>query len=137
MGVELLDQGADPTVQDSKGRVPFDVCLSRGARRAFRAWRDQNEDAWDWCAARIPGDIVNRQEGNRKRGNHNGKGKKSKTDQKHLQQHEVVLPPSTSVSVDVVDEVIALEATRPQKHANKERPCFSSTRQSQMPRKGL
>merc|ERR1712176_481318 len=26
--VELLDAGSDPTVKDSRGRVPFDVCLS-------------------------------------------------------------------------------------------------------------
>lgn len=52
--LQLLESGADPTAQDSKGRVPYDLCLSRGARRAFCVFRDQHQATWDWSRAGIP-----------------------------------------------------------------------------------
>merc|ERR1719254_6423 len=73
--IELLTAGADPTAQDSKGRVPFDVCLSRGARRVFRDWREQNEGLWDWSVARVPGDKGANQTEIVKRDKKNGRGR--------------------------------------------------------------
>merc|ERR1719254_174028 len=73
--IELLTAGADPTAQDSKGRVPFDVCLSRGARRVFRVWREQNEGLWDWSVARVPGGKGGDQTENIKRGKKSNKSR--------------------------------------------------------------
>jgi hypothetical protein len=74
---ELLEAGADPTAQDAQGRVPYDVCLSRGARRIFRFWREQNETRWDWSAAQVPGDNACRgtqeNKSRKKKGKHNAK----------------------------------------------------------------
>lgn len=54
----LLDEGADPTARDGKGRVPYYVCVTQKAREAFRRWRGQNEDDWDWLAAQVPEAIT-------------------------------------------------------------------------------
>eukprot|EP00913_Durusdinium_trenchii_P000358 g328.t1 len=45
---EELEEGGDPTARDSKGRVAYYLCSSAGAREAFRRWRGQNEEAWEW-----------------------------------------------------------------------------------------
>merc|ERR1712060_295381 len=62
----LLDEGADPTSRDGKGRVPFYVCSSQRARDAFRRWRGANEDAWDWQAANVPEGLTDEMEQRRK-----------------------------------------------------------------------
>lgn len=48
----LLEAGADPTVPDAAGRTPFELAIRR-ARWAFAFWSDQNQNAWDWAAARV------------------------------------------------------------------------------------
>merc|ERR1712151_553575 len=110
--VELLDAGSDPTVQDSRGRVPFEVCLSRGARRVFRFWREQNENAWDWSAARVPG------------GNADDKRQKSKTEHKREPPNNVP-PSSPSGSVDSACGKVICLATKPPKITNKGRTSIA------------
>ncbi|KAI1110696.1 hypothetical protein F5Y14DRAFT_428049 [Nemania sp. NC0429] len=51
----LVKAGADPTVQSSEGKTPFDLAGDRAARDAFRVARDElGESAWDWEAAHVP-----------------------------------------------------------------------------------
>ncbi|KAI1124213.1 hypothetical protein F5Y10DRAFT_285285 [Nemania abortiva] len=51
----LLKAGADPTLQSSEGKTPFDLAGDRATRDAFRVARDElGEAAWDWDAAHVP-----------------------------------------------------------------------------------
>lgn len=63
---ELLDEGADPTQRDSKGRVPYYLCETQGAREAFRRWRGLHEEDWDWQAAQVPEGLTEDMEQQRK-----------------------------------------------------------------------
>merc|ERR1712217_333928 len=54
----LLDDGANPGARDGKGRVPYYLCPSNKSREAFRRWRGENEESWDWCAAQVPEGIT-------------------------------------------------------------------------------
>lgn len=55
---EILDGGADPTLRDGKGRVPYYLCSNQRGRDAFRRWRGANEDEWDWNQAQVPEGIT-------------------------------------------------------------------------------
>eukprot|EP00929_Paragymnodinium_shiwhaense_P036478 TRINITY_DN19543_c0_g1_i1.p1 TRINITY_DN19543_c0_g1~~TRINITY_DN19543_c0_g1_i1.p1 ORF type:complete len:585 (-),score=131.82 TRINITY_DN19543_c0_g1_i1:106-1794(-) len=58
----LLQGGADPTLVDEEGKVPYELCSQGRTRRgqgsaawAFQYWREQQpDDACDWTAAKIP-----------------------------------------------------------------------------------
>jgi len=65
--LELLDDGADPQVRDGKGRVPYYLCTTNKAREAFRRWRGDNEDVWDWQTAQVPEGITEESEQRKKR----------------------------------------------------------------------
>merc|ERR1712072_395488 len=112
--VELLEAGADPTAQDAKGRVPFDVCGSRGARRIFRFWREQNESRWDWSLARVPGDAGRKQE-QPPQGKNHGRTKKSK----RRQQSTCDAAPSPRASPSCVTEKRISQARHQERSANK------------------
>jgi hypothetical protein len=46
---------ADPTLQSSEGKTPFELAGDRATRDAFRVARAElGESAWDWDAARVP-----------------------------------------------------------------------------------
>merc|ERR1712190_260380 len=55
---ELLDDGANPEARDGKGRVPYYLCPSNKSREAFRRWRGDNEESWNWGAAQVPEGIT-------------------------------------------------------------------------------
>ena len=78
---EELEQGADPTSRDSKGRVPYYLCTTWQAREAFRKWRGSNEDAWDWTSAQVPEGITDETE-QRKKDKDKEKKKRQKEKQK-------------------------------------------------------
>lgn len=78
---EELEQGADPTSRDSKGRVPYYLCATPQAREAFRKWRGSNEDAWDWASAQVPEGITDETE-QRKKDKEKEKKKRQKEKQK-------------------------------------------------------
>ena len=78
---QQMDQGADPTARDSKGRVPYYLCTSWQAREAFRKWRGSNEDAWDWASAQVPEGITDETEQKKK-----DKEKEKKKRQKEKQK---------------------------------------------------
>eukprot|EP00928_Gymnodinium_smaydae_P029204 TRINITY_DN22064_c0_g1_i1.p1 TRINITY_DN22064_c0_g1~~TRINITY_DN22064_c0_g1_i1.p1 ORF type:complete len:633 (-),score=124.02 TRINITY_DN22064_c0_g1_i1:84-1901(-) len=79
--MELLDDGADPTARDGKGRVPYYLCAGQKTREVFRRWRGANEDAWDWQAAQIPEGITEETE-QLKKDKEKEKNKKKKEKQK-------------------------------------------------------
>jgi len=78
---ELLDNGADPTARDGKGRVPYYLCSNQKAREAMRRWRGANEEAWDWHTSSVPEAITEESE-QRKRDKEKEKKKKLKEKQK-------------------------------------------------------
>lgn len=71
---QLLEAGADPTAQDSRGRVPYELCLSRGARRAFFEWRDHREETWQWSHVGSPVDSAKEVEQRTRKDEKNKKG---------------------------------------------------------------
>jgi len=77
----LLDEGADPTARDGKGRVPYFLAQTQKVRDAFRRWRGSNEEAWDWNEARVPEGITDDSE-QRKKEKEKEKKKKQKDKQK-------------------------------------------------------
>jgi hypothetical protein len=54
----LLENGADPTRIDVRGRVPYMVSKEKPSRDAFRRARADAEDAWDWTAAGVPAALT-------------------------------------------------------------------------------
>ena len=42
----------------SHAGVAYYLCSSAGAREAFRRWRGQNEEAWEWEKAQVPEGIT-------------------------------------------------------------------------------
>mmetsp|Transcript_20134 Transcript_20134/g.36440 ORF Transcript_20134/g.36440 Transcript_20134/m.36440 type:complete len:596 (+) Transcript_20134:53-1840(+) len=64
--LDLLDDGADPTLRDGKGRVPYYLCTAQKAREAFRRWRGEHEDDWDWKLAQVPEALTEEVEQRRK-----------------------------------------------------------------------
>lgn len=77
----LLDDGADPTARDGKGRVPYYLCPSQRARDAFRRWRGSNEEDWDWHAAQVP-DAITEETDQKRKEKEKEKRKKQKEKQK-------------------------------------------------------
>ncbi|RWA03429.1 hypothetical protein EKO27_g11673 [Xylaria grammica] len=62
----LLKAGADPTLQNSEGKTPFDLTGDRATRDAFRVARDElGESAWNWDAAHVPA-ALNRADAERR-----------------------------------------------------------------------
>ena len=49
----LLANGADPTIRDRRGRVPFYRAATRGIRNVFRTHYGLRPDQWDWKAAAV------------------------------------------------------------------------------------
>eukprot|EP00850_Spirogloea_muscicola_P002755 SM000010S04393 [mRNA] locus=s10:1232438:1238836:- [translate_table: standard] len=58
----LLEEGADPTVHDARGRTPYVVALEKAVRNVFRRFMAANEGKWDWHAADIPSPLTEEQE---------------------------------------------------------------------------
>merc|ERR1712217_560201 len=78
---ELLDDGANPEARDGKGRVPYYLCPSNKSREAFRRWRGDNEESWNWGAAQVPEGITEESEQKKK-----DKEKEKKKRQKEKQK---------------------------------------------------
>eukprot|EP00746_Dinoflagellata_sp_MGD_P004770 gnl/MRDRNA2_/MRDRNA2_109231_c0_seq1.p1 gnl/MRDRNA2_/MRDRNA2_109231_c0~~gnl/MRDRNA2_/MRDRNA2_109231_c0_seq1.p1 ORF type:complete len:548 (+),score=161.02 gnl/MRDRNA2_/MRDRNA2_109231_c0_seq1:88-1731(+) len=79
--LKLLDEGADPTARDGKGRVPYYLCANQKVREAIRKWRGANEDLWDWTQAGVPEALTDEMEQRRKE-----KEKEKKKKQKEKQK---------------------------------------------------
>lgn len=50
----LLDNGADPTFRDLRGRVAYQLAGSKEMRDCFRKFRGERPDAFDWAKAAVP-----------------------------------------------------------------------------------
>lgn len=55
--VFFLLASSDPSLQNSNGKTPFELCGERPARDAFRVARSELLDRWDWEAARVPSPL--------------------------------------------------------------------------------
>jgi len=64
--LELLEDGADPTARDGKGRVPFFLAPNQKIRDAYRRFRGSNEELFDWAAACVPDGITDETEAQKK-----------------------------------------------------------------------
>ena len=50
----LLDLGADPTLGDNAGKMPYELCKEKDCRDAFRRFWAAHPDKWDYSRAGIP-----------------------------------------------------------------------------------
>ncbi|KAJ7557356.1 hypothetical protein O6H91_05G123300 [Diphasiastrum complanatum] len=55
---ELLDNGADPCVRDSRGRTPYALASTKESRNAFRKFMAHHPEKWDWHAANVPSPLT-------------------------------------------------------------------------------
>ncbi|XP_042511981.1 ankyrin repeat and zinc finger domain-containing protein 1 [Macadamia integrifolia] len=60
--LELLEQGLDPCVRDSRGRTPYMLADEKEVRNTFRRFMALNLDKWDWHAANVPSPLTKEME---------------------------------------------------------------------------
>jgi len=62
--LDLLDESYDPTIRHVRFgfRVPYDVSKDRDTRNAFRKYRAENPEQWDWQAAHVPSGLTEQDE---------------------------------------------------------------------------
>ncbi|XP_046851771.1 ankyrin repeat and zinc finger domain-containing protein 1-like isoform X2 [Xenia sp. Carnegie-2017] len=58
----LLDNGANPTVKNAKGRVPYDVATNKETRNVFRRFMAVYPEKYDYNEARIPSALTSEME---------------------------------------------------------------------------
>jgi len=56
--LELLEEGADPCIQERGGRTPYAVAKDKGTRNVFRRFMATHPDMWDWHAADVPSPLT-------------------------------------------------------------------------------
>lgn len=54
----LLERGADPTMINERGQVPFIVAVDKEARNAFRRFMAAQPERWDYDAAKVPAPLT-------------------------------------------------------------------------------
>eukprot|EP00124_Ichthyophonus_hoferi_P002170 Ihof_evm6s137 gene=Ihof_evmTU6s137 len=54
----LMEVGADPTIRDLRGRVPYLVSKDKDTRDAFRRYMGLRPDQWDYSKAFIPSPLT-------------------------------------------------------------------------------
>ena len=62
----LLASGADPCRLDVHMRPPYFVCSTKETRNAFRRFRGDHEDRWDYALAQIPSALTDEMDQKRK-----------------------------------------------------------------------
>ncbi|KAJ4956423.1 hypothetical protein NE237_013206 [Protea cynaroides] len=60
--LELLEQGLDPCIKDSRGRTPYMLATEKEVRNTFRRFMALNMDKWDWQAAKVPSPLTKEME---------------------------------------------------------------------------
>ena len=60
--VALLESGADPTVRDERGHVPYQLAGQKETRDAIRRFMAGHETMWDWKAACVPSALTEEME---------------------------------------------------------------------------
>jgi len=56
--LELLEEGADPCIQETGGRTPYAVAKDKVTRNVFRRFMATHPDMWDWHAADVPSPLT-------------------------------------------------------------------------------
>ncbi|CAL5025866.1 unnamed protein product [Urochloa decumbens] len=60
--LELLEQGLDPCIKDSRGKTPYLLASDKEVRNTFRRFMALNLDKWDWHAADVPSALTKEME---------------------------------------------------------------------------
>eukprot|EP00249_Psilotum_nudum_P006344 c19656_g1_i1 orf=820-2871(-) len=60
--LELLENGANPSARDERGRVPYTVAADKETRDAFRKFMAGHLEMWDWHAANVPSPLTDEME---------------------------------------------------------------------------
>lgn len=60
--LELLEQGLDPCIKDSRGRTAYMLAAEKEVRNNFRRFMALNMDKWDWQAAKVPSPLTKEME---------------------------------------------------------------------------
>jgi hypothetical protein len=60
--LELLEQGLDPCIKDSRGKTPYMMASDKDVRNTFRRFMALNLDKWDWHAADVPSPLTKEME---------------------------------------------------------------------------
>ncbi|XP_043716006.1 ankyrin repeat and zinc finger domain-containing protein 1 [Telopea speciosissima] len=60
--LDLLEQGLDPCIKDSRGRTPYMLAAEKEVRNIFRRFMALNLDKWDWHAANVPSPLTKEME---------------------------------------------------------------------------
>jgi len=58
----LLDLGADPTIKDDAGKVPYALSRGKEERDAFRRYMGEHPQRWDYNAAAVPSALTSEME---------------------------------------------------------------------------
>ncbi|XP_072274148.1 tRNA endonuclease ANKZF1 isoform X2 [Pyxicephalus adspersus] len=53
----LMDAGWDPALRDSAAQTPYSVCADKRTRNAFRKYREDNPDKYNYSKSQIPGPL--------------------------------------------------------------------------------
>ncbi|XP_023932467.1 ankyrin repeat and zinc finger domain-containing protein 1 [Lingula anatina] len=62
----LLEAGADPSVKNSKGQLPYNVSSQKEVRNEFRRFLAKFPEKYDYAAAQIPGPLTSEMEAEKK-----------------------------------------------------------------------
>ncbi|XP_072958195.1 uncharacterized protein [Typha angustifolia] len=60
--LELLEQGLNPCIKDSRGRTAYMMATEKEVRNTFRRYMALNLDKWDWHAANVPSPLTKEME---------------------------------------------------------------------------
>ncbi|XP_013399111.1 ankyrin repeat and zinc finger domain-containing protein 1-like isoform X2 [Lingula anatina] len=62
----LLEAGADPSVKNSKGQLPYNVSSQKEVRNEFRRFLARFPEKYDYASAQIPGPLTSEMEAEKK-----------------------------------------------------------------------
>lgn len=60
--LDLLEQGLNPCIKDTRGRTPYMLATEKEVRNTFRRYMAANLDKWDWHAANVPSALTKEME---------------------------------------------------------------------------
>ncbi|XP_070211217.1 tRNA endonuclease ANKZF1-like isoform X1 [Littorina saxatilis] len=84
----LLDAGCDPAVRDGGGKTPYITASNKDVRNAFRRFRGEHPDQYDYEAAQIPSGLTADMEAERKQREAEKKKAQKKAKQERLKDRK-------------------------------------------------
>ncbi|XP_077303983.1 tRNA endonuclease ANKZF1 isoform X1 [Lithobates pipiens] len=81
----LMNAGWDPALRDSAAQTPYSLCADKRTRNAFRKYREDNPDKYNYSKSQIPGPISEEAEARRAE---KKKAQKSQRKQKEKEEKE-------------------------------------------------